>query len=65
MPTGVYYGICFKYLIFKNHLEYGYDAQWILTHCFSPNNLTDDREISLEYLKVLCRKLEDPADSNE
>ena len=56
MPSGKSFSLEFRMLVFRNHVQHGYSAEWILKHCFAPdpNNM---QNITLKYLKSLCNKL--------
>ena len=43
-------------LVFRNHVQHGHSAKWIIKHCFvpDPNNI---QNITLKYLNSLCNKL--------
>lgn len=59
MPKGKYYELVWRALIFRNHIIFNHDAEWIYRHCYSrPSDCNTD--ITLKYLKSLCVRLHDP-----
>ena len=58
MPSGVYYDINFRLLVYRNHINFQHDPNWIITHCFAGNPIYED--ISPDYLRKLCANLHNP-----
>ena len=56
MPSGKSVSLEFRMLVFKNHVQHGHSAEWIMKHCFAPD-LNNMQNITLKYLKSLCNKL--------
>ena len=57
MPSGKYYSLEFRMLVFKNHVQYGHSPEWILRHCFAVDAEHNWQTISLKYLTTLCSRL--------
>ena len=54
MPTGQYYSLEFRKLIYLQYIRNGNTPEWMM------NNIVTDPTISIEYLTKVCKKMEDP-----